>query len=342
MMRRLAGALIALSGLMLLSGCGAPAPDCARPEVLCVGLVSSTAGLQDHGLNQSAWETLQQAQAHGIAARVDAIETVDARDYAKNIAVFVQDRYDVIISSGAGLRDETLQAARDHPSIRFIGLDQESASEALDNFTAVHFPEDQGGFLAGALAAQMTRTQIIGAACETAGLASFWRACEGFRLGAQYARPGVTVLVQYHRPESSEDLFTDEGWGTQAAQDMIRAGADVIFGVGGRPGEGALRAASQAGAWGIGWEQDQFYQVPDARASLLSSVVPDAAPAILQVLSSLNQAGQAPPGLQGAMDLAPSHETERFISPSLESLLADLKLALRNGSVVTNVPPQAP
>jgi len=39
--------------------------------------------------------------------------------------------------------------------------------KSMPNFISVTFPEDQMGFFAGALAAHLTRTNIIGAVCET-------------------------------------------------------------------------------------------------------------------------------------------------------------------------------
>ena len=79
----------------------------------------------------AAWEALQRIQ------RADVIESVDTRDYSKNIAAFAGAGYDLIITSGAGLRDETLQAAQAHVGILFVGLDQEPADSPLPNFVAV-------------------------------------------------------------------------------------------------------------------------------------------------------------------------------------------------------------
>jgi basic membrane protein A len=333
MMKRLVLAVLLL--LLILAGCGFSKQDCARPEVLCIGLVTNTAGVEDHGLNQSTWEGLQRIQ------RTEVIESVDARDYSKNIAAFAGAGYDLIVTSGAGLREETMEAAQAYEAILFLGLDQEPADPPIPNFVAVTFPQDQGGFLAGALAAQMTRTSVIGAACETSGIPSNWRACEGFRAGARHINPDVTVMVEYRGGSSPEDLFLDEEWGWQAAQGMIAQGADVIFGVGGRIGQGALRAAAEAGAWGIGSERDQFYVTREARARLLLSVVPDASDVIYRLIASVGS-GIPAHEMMGQMELTPYHDSEPFVPGSIQTGLAELKLALRNGRVATNVAPEQP
>ncbi|MDE0237686.1 MAG: BMP family ABC transporter substrate-binding protein, partial [bacterium] len=47
--------------------------------------------------------------------------------------------------------------------------------------------------------------------------------------------------------------------GASDAQQFIGDGADVIFGAGGPTGSGGVQAAAEAGAWGIGVDQDEYY-----------------------------------------------------------------------------------
>jgi len=76
----------------LLAACNIPiASDCARPDVFCVGLVTAYGKVDDHGMNQSTWEGVQQAQAAGLIQQADAIETIDARDRDKNVRTFLKD-----------------------------------------------------------------------------------------------------------------------------------------------------------------------------------------------------------------------------------------------------------
>ena len=334
-------ALLVLSILsLLLAACNLSKADCARSDVLCVGLVTDTGKLQDHGLTQSAWEGIQKALSDGVIQKADAIESVDARDYAKNIAFFTQSHYDVIITSGMGLADETLQAAHLNPGSVFIGLDQ-PPELTHPNFHAVSFPEDQGGFLAGALAAGMTQTGIVGAACETAGIASNWRACEGFRAGAQYINPEVIVFISYREEGASEDLFKDNAWGSATALGMLRDGADVIFGVGGGTGEGATAAAAGAGAWSLGSEQDQFYVTREAGSRLLSSILPQASQVIYEALVSI-QKGTPPGALVGSMQLAPYHKAGHFVPLDLQARLLELQIKLKSGEIKTHIAAEKP
>jgi len=340
-MKRFLGALAVLLIALYPAGCSRFLPDCRRPEVFCAGLVTNTAGLDDHGLNASSWAGINHAALENLVQKAVVIESVDTRDYSKNIATFAEAGYDVIVTSGAGLKDETLAAARAHETLRFVGVDQEPEASPLPNFATVTFPQDQGGFLAGALAAQLTRTSVIGAACETSGLASMWLTCEGFRAGARYIKPDIKVFVEYRKGSSPSDLFLNEDWGRQSAQGMIHDGADVIFGAGGRIGQGALSAAAEARIWSIGSEQDQYYAIREARPYLLTSVLPDASEAVYQLIRLIRN-GEPTHDVQGYMELAPYHDMERFVPESAQKALSELGQALRNGSVLTNVAPEAP
>jgi basic membrane protein A len=315
--------------------------DCARSDVYCVGLVTDTGGLLDDGLTQSAWDGLQQALAGGSIQQADFIESVDSRDYAKNLSTFAETGYDVIVASGAGLEDAALQTADLYPDSVFIGLDQ-APDPSRHNFIAVTFPHDRGGFLVGVLAAHMTDTGIVGAACETSGISSNWQACEGFRAGVEYADLGVLAYVTYREDGHREDLFRDEAWGRAAALGMIEDGADVVFGVGGGTGQGALLAAAQAGAWAIGSERDQFQVRRDAGARILASVTPDAGPILVQLLSLIPLAQQPPALALGNLRLSPYHEAGRFIPLALQDRLAELQAALQEGSISSGVPPEKP
>ncbi len=96
--------------VLILSAC-AQASDCFREDVFCAGLVTDVLGIEDHGMNQDTWAGLQDAKASGVVDRVEYIESNDTRDYEKNIAYFAEHGYDVIVTTGVGMSDETLRAA---------------------------------------------------------------------------------------------------------------------------------------------------------------------------------------------------------------------------------------
>lgn len=247
-------------------------PACFREDVFCVGLVTDTRGLNDHGINQNTWAGLTQSESQGIVDQTAYIESVDRRDYDKNISFFVNAGYDVIVTSSIGLHDATLRNADLHPATVFIGMNQPD-EESIPNFLSVTFPEDQMGFVAGLLAARLTRTNIIGGVCEASGIESMWRYCEGFRAGARYTDDSLRVFVIYRDNGGSESLFNDGDWGAESALTMIEQGADVIFAAGGETGTGALRAAAEAGIPAIGAERDQNAALAEKGSSVVASIL---------------------------------------------------------------------
>ena len=84
-----------------LAAC-AQAPDCFREDTFCAALVTDTGGLDDYGNTQNTWAGLEQTRVDGVVDQIAHIESVDTRDYEKNIAFFVDAGYDVIITSGVG------------------------------------------------------------------------------------------------------------------------------------------------------------------------------------------------------------------------------------------------
>ncbi len=94
----------------VLSAC-AQSSDCFQEDVFCAALVTDTQGIEDHGMNQETWAGLETGKGRWNCPAVEYVESVDSRDYEKNIAYFAEQGFDVIFTVGAGMDDETLRAA---------------------------------------------------------------------------------------------------------------------------------------------------------------------------------------------------------------------------------------
>ena len=123
--------VVLVLSLLILAACaqGSPAEaDCASEELLCVGLVTDVGEIDDKSFNQSAWDGVQRARDE-LGAQVDFIETKDAKDYAANMDLFVNQNYDVIVTVGFAMGEATAAAAEKYPDIDFIGVDQFQAPD---------------------------------------------------------------------------------------------------------------------------------------------------------------------------------------------------------------------
>jgi basic membrane protein A len=338
---------------MLLPACAPATPDCKSASVYCVGLVTDVGKVDDKSFNQTAWEGVQKAKTDGDADVVQYIETTDAKDYAKNIATFADAGYDQIVTVGFALGEDTYLAAKKYPNTKFVGIDQFLVKDdthpdfPLPNLVGLVYNEDQSGFLVGALAAMMSKAHNIGGVFGTDAVPPVWRYGEGYRAGAAYedAKNGTTTTVTnvYHNDVGFDKTFTDPEWGATTAKSMIDKGADVIFGGGGKTGNGAVTAAAQGGVYAIGVDTDQYFTLPEAQKMLLTSAMkPETEP--VAALIKMTKGGNFPQGgyFFGPAGYAPYHDLASQVPANVDAEMQALYKALTDGTLKTNVPPVKP
>ena len=294
----------------------------------------------DDGINQQAWLGLQDAKAEGLADRIDFIETVDSRDREANIQTFINDGYDVIITVGSALINETIAAAQKNPKIKFVGVEQ-TQTTTYPNLTGLVFHEEQSGFLAGALAASITQTNRVAALCEAKFIDAMRRYCDGFKAGAQYINPKINMDVVY-RTGSNQYLFNDPDWGTQAAHQAVNDGADVVFAAGGNTANAALETAAGQGTYVVGSETDQYESLTDIRSRIVSSAINDVRTGVRDLMR-LARNNQLPAGnFFGQVELAHFHDLDQEIPQSVKDQLNQLAQQLSNNPMIDEVPYQKP
>ena len=340
-------ALLIVASMILTACGGAPSEaDCAKDDVFCVGLVTDVGKVNDKSFNQSAWEGVQKAQADGNADVIQFIETTDAKDYAKNISQFGDAGYDVIVTVGFGLGEATAAAAATYPDVIFIGVDQDQFAGTIANVTGLVFPEDNAGFLVGALGAMMSESHKIGAVCGTDVVPPVWRYGEGYKAGAAYAdgMNGTTteVFVVYHSDVGFDKTFTDPEWGAQTAKSMMDQGADAVFGCGGLTGNGAITAAAQAGAYAIGVDADQFLTLPEASARMLSSAMKLITPGVAELIAAAKDGSIKAGNFTGQAGYAPYHDLDGSVPAEVKTAMEEINKGLLDGSIQTGVSPAKP
>ena len=326
--------LIFLTALILCA-CAARPQDCARVDVFCAGLVTDFGSIHE-GINQEALSGLQDAKNNKLVDRIDAIETSDVRDRTGNISTLAEEGYDVIITVGASISDETMTAARAYPKLMFIGVEQPQ-DPPLSNLAGLVFHEDRSGFLSGALAALTTQTNRVAALCEEKYIDPMRRYCDGFQAGARYIDPDVNVTVTY-RDGPQENLFNDPDWGHATALGVIHQGADVLFAAGNETADAALESAAQQRVNVIGAETDPYARLTDVQPWLITSAINEIRPGIYDLMR-LARDGKLPSGNYfGESRLGPFHEWERQIPQSAKDRLNVIEIGLADGTILTGIP----
>jgi basic membrane protein A and related proteins len=225
---------------------GVEAPDGFR-----VNLVTDIGRIDDGTFNQFAYEGMTAAE-ECFGFETSYIETVSEADYATNIATSLSDNPNVLITNGFLIATDTLGAAEANPEVNFIGIDQ-FHEEFPPNYVGVLFREDQGGYLAGVMAASLSESGVIGVVGGREDVPPVVRFVNAYKTGAESVNPDIRVLSVYN------ESFTTPDKGASDAAQFIGEGADVIFGAGGQTGSGGVAAAAEQGLWGIGVDQDEYF-----------------------------------------------------------------------------------
>ncbi len=222
------------------------------PEGFTVNLVTDIGKVDDGTFNQFAYEGMQAAvECFGIE-NSSFIETVSEADYEANIATSLEDDPDVLVTVGFLITDATAAAAADHPDVDLIGIDQ-FLEEYPENMVGVLFNEHEGGYIAGAMAAALSESGVVGVVGGLETVPPVVKFVNGYEAGATSVNPDITVLSIYN------ESFTDPAKGASDANQFIGEGADVIFGAGGPTGSGGVAAAAEQGVWAIGVDQDEYF-----------------------------------------------------------------------------------
>jgi basic membrane protein A len=233
-----------------------------QAEAISVGMVSDTGGLDDRGFNEFSINGFERAQDElGVEGRVYVSESAD--DYLPNLTAAVDDGHDLVVAIGFLIQPSVVEVATEATDVNFAGVDQFFGEEpdcggegqspcALPNVVGLQFPSEEAGYLAGVVAAMVTKTGTV----STVGGVSIppvnnWIA--GFRQAVQDTNPDVKLLNAYSQ------TFEDQAKCKEIALDQISQGSDLVFQVAGLCGLGALDAACQEGVFAIGVDADQSF-----------------------------------------------------------------------------------
>ncbi len=335
------GLILAVAALAVFTS---PAQVSAQATSLKIGLVTDVGHVDDRGFNQSTWEGVQ-AAAKELNLPAEYIETNDATDYATNINALLDKGDNVIVTVGFNIADAATKAAQANPKVVFIGVDQFQGT-VLPNSTGIVFPEDQSGFLAGVLAARMSKSGKIAGVYGTDQVPPVVRFKEGYESGAKYANPNIVVISTFY-PGDISKAFSDPSWGATTAGQALDQGADVVFGAGGGTGNGALqevakRTTKDKPLYCIGVDTDQWGTLPEAQPCLISSAEKLIPPAI-DTLMKQAVAGTIKGGnFTGTVALAPFHDFSTVVPTAVQTELSDLAAKLASGALTSKGVPGTP
>jgi basic membrane protein A len=309
--------------------------------------VTDTGGVDDKAFNALAWIGAQ-AAAKNQGWDAAYLESKQQTDYDKNINEYLTgSQCSLIITVGFLMGDSTKAAGTAHPEQKFQILDNAydmTTTALLTNVWAQLYSTEQGAFLAGYVAAAMSKTGKIGTfgGINIPPVADFE---VGFQEGMEYynTKHNAKVVLLGWDNAKKDGLFTgdftDQDKGKQLAQNLLDEGADVIMPVAGRVGLGAFAAVKAAGnAMAIGVDQDQFISAPEFQAIMLTSVQKHLELSIQNAAKAIGD-GSFKGGVHvanlttGEIGIAPFHNFDAQVSQTVKDELTQIAKDIVSGAI---------
>lgn len=203
-------------------------------------------------------------------------------DAAAAIRDYADEGFNLIIAHGAQYGTSLFEIAPDFPETSFAWgtTTNTGEEEGVTNVFAYDPRLEQGGYVSGVLAANLTESGVIGLVGPVdAGDAKLH--VDGFVAGVRDTNPDVQVNVSF------TGSFGDTALAAEAANTHLAAGADVLTGSA-QQVVGAIGVAKDAGVPWMGVQADQSSLAPD---SVVATVFYDWVPTLLGMITA-NQAGE--------------------------------------------------
>ncbi|KIY23938.1 BMP family lipoprotein [Mesobacillus subterraneus] len=229
-----------------LAGCGNT--ERKAKERVKIGIMLSDVGLGDQSFSDAAFAGLTKARDE-LDILFDYRELQQTGSYEKGFTELVEDGNDLVIGLGFMVLADLEKVAKKYPEQQFILVD--SVSE-LKNITSITFKEEQGSFLAGAVAGMVTKSKVVGFV-GGADVPLIHKFKAGFEQGVKTVNPAAEVKVAYSEDFGNADL------GGEIAAGMIDQGADVLYAAAGFTGVGVLKEAQARKKFAIGVDSDQYF-----------------------------------------------------------------------------------
>jgi basic membrane protein A and related proteins len=164
---------------------------------------------------------------------------------------FAKDGFSPIIMPGFAWATALSKVADEFPKTKFGIIDM-----VVDkpNVQSMVFKAEEGSFLVGVIAAKTSKTGKVGfvGGMDIPLISAF--GC-GYAQGVKHVDPKIPVIA--NMTGTTPAAWNDPVKGGELAKAQIAQGADIVFAAAGATGQGVLKAAADAGKFGIGVDSNQ-------------------------------------------------------------------------------------
>jgi len=212
-----------------------------------VGVVFDVGGKNDRSFNAAAWEGVRRAQKELGICLYD-IEPGNPTSIEPAMRAFAEKNFDLVIGVGFAQGPLMQKVARDFPNVKFAIVDgvilEDDNKTPKKNVASLVFREHEGSYLVGIIAAEKSKTGIIGFVGGM-DIPLIHRFKVGYEEGARSVNPNIRIIDNY--VGVTDAAWNNPGKGKELALSQIEKGADVIFAAAGNSGLGAFDAVEQYG-----------------------------------------------------------------------------------------------
>lgn len=241
--------IVLLLALCLVLPLASAAAETAPPSVAVI----IAGALGDRSFYDSANGGLEKLIAeYGVNGKV--IECKEDASLYEQSLITAAESFDFVVAVGWQFWEPLETVAPQLPDTKFIFVDNDLGG--IDNLLAITYAENEGSFLVGYIAGKLSETGVIGAVGGDDNI-TINNFLVGYRQGAVYANPDIKVEISYTAD------YEDPAKGKEHALALFDKGADIVFQVAGKTGEGVFEAAAEVGKYAIGVDSDQKYINPD-------------------------------------------------------------------------------
>ena len=235
-------------GAALLAGavaCGAAYADAVKPAV-----IYDLGGKFDKSFNEGVYNGATKfSKEFKIAFRDLEIQNDAQREQI--LRKFAKDGFSPILMPGFAWATALTKIADEYPKTKFSIIDM-----VVDkpNVQSMVFRADQSSFLVGVIAATTSKTGKVGfvGGMDIPLISAFQ--C-GYAQGVKHVKDSNTVIA--NMTGTTPSAWNDPVKGGELAKAQIAQGADIVYAAAGATGQGVLKAAADAGKYGIGVDSDQ-------------------------------------------------------------------------------------
>lgn len=278
------------------------------------------------------------SEEYGFETKV--IETgYDETKWEPALLDVCEEDWDIIIAGTWQMTDYVAKASKEYPDKKFIMYDTslDYEKEEFPNVYCIEYKQNEGSFLAGAVAATLSESKNIGfiGGMDIPVINDF---LVGYIQGAQQVTPDVKVAISYI------GNFSDAAKGKELAFAQYGTGTDLIFSCASTAGNGALEAAKEKGNKAIGVDSDQAMLFKesgdDVMAELIATSVLKRVDVSLKRAIDLDLKGELKWGnrealgiAEDAIGIAQSDIYMKVVPQELQQEIAQLEQQIKEGKI---------